>query len=240
MRLLTSGFPETLAGQFVAISAVIGEVAARHRDAGLDRRGLAFAEAAARYLIHHTQPEGLTFTSATRLHDWFAENVEDLDAADLGATGHVFDRARLMWVAPGGPAAGLLVDRLHHTERSGVIAKDTWVRRKVAEDLDRVHDYLCVASPHTAPERGIHPGVLGVRVLTHLVPNGGLHFTASSAADLPVVGEAHPLGGCAVCVPRTCLPGVTTDLDAGVQPGVDNPSERVEAAPRRTAVGGRR
>lgn len=232
--LLTAGFPATLEGQYRAISASIGRVAERHRSTGLDRRGLAFAEAAARYLLHHTQPAGLALTSGHRLHDWFLDELggDDADVPPL------FERQRLVWVSPQGPAAGLLVDRLHHTERRGVIALDTWARRKVAEDLHAVHRYLTAAAPGTPTHEGIHPGVLGVRVMTHLVPNDGLHFLPSVHATLPTVGEVHPIGECATCAPRTALPSASSPLTA--PPPTATSAQRTAAPAARVAAGGAR
>jgi hypothetical protein len=144
---------------------------------GLTRRGLAFAHSAAMTYLGRCQVDGLRpeATRLTRLTDDLRdETLRRLVLAAAGAG------PRLGLVAPDGPAAGLVLDRLHYTHLAGLVLCD-WMSPQVHADLQ-----LGVAVAGDA--------FAGVRVIAS-------QAFASSVHLLPT-GERHVLGGCSVCIPR--------------------------------------
>ena len=219
--LLATGMPATLAAQADTIAALRDPIVAQYATRGLDRRGPIAAEAAARYLLTWAQPAGLTFAHRGTLRRWHRDPDDTPDHTDTPADARLeptalaadlFTRPRICWVSPDGPAAGLLLDRFHHTPYEGVIERDTWIRGKIAADLRRAAAFLQprpagASAPHTAAS-----AVLGVRVLTHLAPNAGVHFVAAfphGPGTPPVVGGHHRIGGCIHCTTRVVLPNQT-------------------------------
>ena len=183
-ELLKGSLPDTLSARAGLFAALVEPIKAEFRRSGLDRRGSVVLEAATRYLLHNAMPD-LTFISGKTLRRWNADQCdqyENLDHCDeAGAATHaaahramarLTERRRVMWAHPQGISSGLLIDRFHHTSLRGLVARDTWVHRKVAEDLTSVaallrHPHL----PEVPP-----PAVLGVRVIAHRRPNSSLHF----------------------------------------------------------------
>lgn len=212
--LLKLGMPETLAGQAHAIATVLETLLPLHARNGLDRRGPLFAEAAARYLIQHCQPEKLQFAHRGKLRRWYLddtehENVVPLNEepeADTGAGSRLFERPSLVWTHHNGPRDGLLVDRLHHTFRGGVIERDAWTHKEVAKEMKAAAAFL--ARCHAGEE-----ALLGVRVLAHRAPNVGVHFLPdfSDGAANPVGGAHHRVGGCNHCAVRTIHPNTSSE-----------------------------
>ncbi|VXC26586.1 hypothetical protein [Nocardioides sp. AX2bis] len=224
------GMPNSLGAQADAFAVLVEPVKTAFARHGLDRRGAAVMEAAARYAVHFTQPERLRFLSTGALRRWFddqrdtdevitddalgAENVTgDEMGAGPGTVDRLLRRPRVLWAHPDGPEAGLLIDRFHHTSIRGLVGLDSWARRKVAEDMTSIGRLLAEsgANTTTTTTAAAHTGVLGVRVLTHRAPNTGLHFVADLSSGRPSIGEEHRIGGCRDCRPRLCQPNTSPD-----------------------------
>jgi hypothetical protein len=213
--LLATGMPDSLAEQADAIAAVIDPIIATYDVRHLEKRGVQFAEAAARHFINHCQPATLALATRSHLARWRAEHgtnpvehdpLHDEDAGEAPA--RLLGRPRLAWTHPDGPESGLLLDRFHHTHQRGAIERDSWMRRKVAEDLASIHALLTSATGSQPAPHPVQLANLGVRVHAHRAPNVAIHFlpdyTAGTSA--PVLGEYHLVGGCAHCATRRALP----------------------------------
>lgn len=248
--LHAAGFPADLAGQNAMLVELCDPLVLA-RAAELDRRGVSFLEAAARFLVTHHRHAWMRFlprgdilslwrdhTATTRAISETSGHAgtADLDEVDQAASlPALARRRRVLWMHPDGPAAGLLVDRIHHTPRSGLIEVDTWMRRKVAEDLHRVTNLL-VALGGTAPgapsgsgEDAAEHGILGVRVFTHRAPNAGVHFTATlNPAGQAVVADHHRIGGCHNCLSTS---HTTTSQTQPAAPEDVRAAVRAEVAP---------
>lgn len=143
---------------------------------GLLRRGLALGHAAAMTYLSRCQRPGLRLDPA-RL-DRLAETVTSRGlrqrvsaAAPAGA--------RLGLVAAGGPAEGLLLDRLHYTHLAGLVLCG-WMAPQVEADVQ-----LGLAVAGTA--------FRGVRVVCAQAFASSVHVTAGR--------DRHPFGGCPDCTP---------------------------------------
>ncbi|MCK9822797.1 hypothetical protein NOCD_04805 [Nocardioides cavernae] len=231
--LLAAGMPDSLLDQADAIARVIDPIIATYDVRRLEKRGVQFAEAAARHFINHCQPATLVLASRshlTRWHDEHGTNMAELDVLDGEAptapetVARLLGRPRLAWTHPAGPRDGLLLDRFHHTHQRGAIERDTWMRRKVAEDLTSIHELLTsTTGSHPAHEtHSVHPAQqanLGVRVHTHRAPNVGIHFLPdyTTGNGAPVLGAHHRVGGCEHCAARRALPNTSTSTGTGVQ-----------------------
>lgn len=251
--LLASGMPDDLAAQADAIAHYIDPICKAYEVRKLERRGVSFAEAAARHFINHCQPTDLVFTRTSTLIRWHAEqrdvtemahvagndetlaaagfdtDVTDADevSADGEAAARLVRRPRLAWTHPDGPEHGFMLDRVHHTHMRDVIERDTWIRRKVTEDLVSIDAFLAAApGPATTPDpRRVN---LGVRVHAHRAPHVGIHFLPdyTATSTRPILGAHHRIGGCKHCATRLALPNsnvsahtttVTTDSTAGAE-----------------------
>lgn len=173
---------------------ILGEPESR-RD--LTRRSPMFAEAAARYLTTWAQPLNLKFIRTGHLARAYADALDDTGLDPAGTLGDAaclpafptmssardgfsfLRRSRVAWAHPHGVRHGLLLDRLHCAYRAGVIERDTWTRRKVTEDMQAAAAYL--ATIRGAGE-GLIETMLGVRVMSHLAPNAGVHFLPALTA----------------------------------------------------------
>lgn len=211
--LLANPIPATLTGQAGTFAETTGRIIKDHTKTGLDRRGVTFAEAAARNVIWYGQPTDLKFIHAGTLRRWYYdatdhEDVEPLEADDtetLENGRRLFSRPRIIWAHPDGPRHGLLLDRLHATRHTGAIGRDTWVREHVAHDLTNAAAFL--AAGHTpAPD-----ALLGVRVHAHRRVNTGVHFLPdfSHGPLRPIIGAHHPIGECDHCETQTVLPNTS-------------------------------
>lgn len=120
------------------------------------------------------------------------------------SAGKFFQRPRLIWAAATGIADGVLVDRFHHTHLTGLVEHDTWIRRKVIEDLGAAADLVAFA--YAGNLAGGAPAMLGVRVHTHRAPNAGMHFLPKIVEGRVLIGPHHRLGGCAACISEPNLP----------------------------------
>lgn len=216
--ILTFGVPDSLADQADVFATLSEPVKAGFGRYVPDRRGAAIMEAAARHLIHHARPAHLTHVPTRRLNIWRADQVArlaDLNAElpgdhhpdlhaqdDLDAVERLLNRPRVMWAHPAGIDQGLVIDRLHHTSLKGLLVRDTWLRRKVAQDLDSVAALL----RRYSPDADWAAGVLGVRVISHRRPNESVHFVADLRNGVATVGHHHPLGQCAACELGNGLP----------------------------------
>lgn len=245
--LYAAGFPADLASQN-ALLVDLCDPLVFERSAELDRRGVAFLEAAARFLVTHHHHASLRFLPQRELLNLWNERVDQTSANDVGERSSKVDEAaalpalarrrRVLWAHTEGPAVGLLVDRIHHTPRSGIIEVDTWIRRKVAQDLRNIANLQAVLSDEPTGTHdeatkdgmsGGEHGVLGVRVFSHRAPNAGVHFTAAiNHIGQPVVEGHHRIGGCDAC--RS-----STHTDAGVSltdeaPGLAAGSRTEEAS----------
>jgi hypothetical protein len=174
-----------------------------------------FAEAAARYLTTWCRPNDLVFAPTNQLRKWYGDTHETVNAVD-DADGQsarpmpdvsFIARHRLTWTRPGGPSAGLLLDRFHTAHRLGAVARDQGIYRKVAKDLTDAALFLAPATA-LAGDTPLHQSaLLGVRVLAHKAPNAGVHFVPTFLPNgMPVIGSHHPLGGCPVCASTPHLP----------------------------------
>ena len=217
-ELLKGGLPDTLPAQAELFAALVEPIKAEFRKRGLDRRGNVVLEAATRYLLHHAKPD-LTFVSGGALRRWNADQCDQYDnldhCDDAGAANHaaarrallrLTTRRRVLWAHPDGINSGLLIDRFHHTHIKDLVGQDSWVRRKVAEDFTSLADLLRHSAEPHLPGTEALPAVLGVRVLSHRVPNESVHFTATVVGGRITVGRHHVLGGCEVCAPAPAVP----------------------------------
>ncbi len=217
-ELLKGSLPDTLSARAGLFAALVEPIKAEFRRSGLDRRGSVVLEAATRYLLHNAMPD-LTFISGKTLRRWNADQCdqyENLDHCDeAGAATHaaahramarLTERRRVLWAHRDGINSGLLIDRFHHTHIRDLVGQDSWVRRKVAEDFSSLADVLrhC-AEPHLPGTEAL-PAVLGVRVLSHRVPNQSVHFTVTAVGGRITVGRHHVLGGCDTCIPAPAIP----------------------------------
>lgn len=219
--LLAAGMPDSLADQADAIARVIDPIIKSYDVRRLEKRGVQFAEASARHFINHCQPATLVLASRSHLARWHAEQGTDkpdldADAAAVPArVARLLGRPRLVWTHAAGPQAGVLVDRFHHTHQRGAIERDSWMRRKVAEDLISIHALLTATagdSETVQAVQAVQAANLGVRVHTHRAPNVGIHFLPDYTAGngTPVLGAHHRVGGCAHCASRRALPNSST------------------------------
>jgi hypothetical protein len=207
--LLTAGVPDSLAAQTDLFATAVGPVKSAFARHGLDRRGAGTMEAAARYLVHHAQPDPalLTFVSTERLTRWCADQDSLLEEVpgdhhpdlllqrDAASAARLTHRQRVLWANPAGIEWGLMVDRFHHTSLKYLVPRDGWVRRKVMEDLGSVAALV----RRYVPEQPITSVLYGVRVLSHRATNEGIHFTpVYNMRRLVDVGQ-HALGECAFC-----------------------------------------
>ena len=227
--ILEFGVPDSLAEQADVFAVLSEPVKAGFGRYVPDSRGIAVMEAAARHLIHHARPAHLTHVPLRRLNIWRAEQVAhladlhaevpgdhhpDLHAQqDLDAVQRLLERPRILWAHPEGIGRGLLIDRMHHTSLKGLLGRDTWVRRKVTEDLHSVGTLL----RQYAPDTDWKAGLLGVRVISHRRPNESVHFAATTHNGVIAVGHAHPVGTCRVCKLGNGLPNQTADASNGLE-----------------------
>ncbi len=138
---------------------------------GLVRRGLRQAAAAAVTDIYHLRPAGKVFcgTEVTAMAEEADLPAEATGAQPIGA--------RLAWWSPTGENPGLVIDRLHHTHRAGLVM-DQWMRTQVTADL--------------ALGRAVAGETFdGVRVIAHMAYASCLHVLP----DFTV----HVLGQCPKC-----------------------------------------